>query len=399
MKKIIFTAIVSLALLSCGRNSMKEAPSESDATEEMTADEKKITADETADENQSQQQKQIEAGQITAGEWNDLANWPFWNSINKDSTFSGMSEYWEYNLANRISINLQNGSTILADVPVELVNAKNEVVWQSKTNNKGNAELWPYQINGNQSSSNNLKVRVGDQLFSDLKVTKNKEVNNLKLTNSIKHNTDKKIDIAFMFDATGSMGDEMNYLKVELTDVIAKVKTKNPTATINLGAVFYRDHQDEYLTRKSDFSSDIDQTVDFIKKQSADGGGDFPEAVDVALNESIKDLQWSSDATSRILFLVLDAPPHHDKEVISKINRLIALASSKGIKIIPITASGIDKETEFLMRYMAIATNGTYVFITNDSGIGNDHMVASVGKYQVELLNSLMERLINESLK
>ena len=78
---------------------------------------------------------------------------------------------------------------------------------------------------------------------------------------------------------------------------------------------------------------------------------------------------------------------------------MIETASKKGIKIIPITASGIDKETEFLMRYMAIATNGTYVFITNDSGIGNDHLVASVGDYQVEYLNKLMERLINESLK
>ncbi|WP_026976842.1 vWA domain-containing protein [Flavobacterium tegetincola] len=395
MKKIIFTAIVAMALLSCSRNKTKEAPKDSYATEEKATAKEKVTSD----ENQSQQQKQLEAGQVTAGEWNDLENWPFWYSINKDSTFLGMAEYWGYHLDNRISINLQSGSSILADVLVELVNGKDEVIWQSKTNNKGNAELWPFHMNGNQSTLNNLKIRVGNQLFKDLKVAKNKEVNNLVLTNAVKHNTEKKIDIAFMFDATGSMGDEMDYLKVELTDVIAKVKTKNPTATINLGAVFYRDNGDDYVTRKSDFSTNIDQTVDFIKKQSADGGGDFPEAVDIALNESIKDLQWSSDATSRILFLVLDAPPHHEKDVITKIHNLIALASSKGIKIIPITASGIDKETEFLMRYMAIATNGTYVFITNDSGIGDDHLVASVGKYQVELLNSLMERLINESLK
>ncbi|MDD4641760.1 MAG: hypothetical protein PHF92_10450, partial [Bacteroidales bacterium] len=67
-----------------------------------------------------------------------------------------------------------------------------------------------------------------------------------------------------------------------------------------------------------------------------------------------------------------------------------------GIKIIPITASGIDKETEFLMRLMAMATNGSYVFITNDSGVGNEHIQASVGEYQVELLNKLMVRLIKK---
>ncbi len=78
------------------------------------------------------------------------------------------------------------------------------------------------------------------------------------------------------------------------------------------------------------------------------------------------------------------------------IQNTIALASKKGIKIIPITASGIDKETEFLMRFMSILTNGTYVFITNDSGIGNEHLEASVGDYQVEHLNDLITRLIKE---
>lgn len=73
--------------------------------------------------------------------------------------------------------------------------------------------------------------------------------------------------------------------------------------------------------------------------------------------------------------------------------------AKKGIKIIPITASGIDKETEFLMRFFAISTNGTYVFITNHSGIGNEHLEPTVGDYEVEFLNDLMVRLINESLE
>ena len=72
------------------------------------------------------------------------------------------------------------------------------------------------------------------------------------------------------------------------------------------------------------------------------------------------------------------------------------IASQKGIKIIPVTASGIDKDTEFLMRFFSITTNSTYVFITNDSGIGNDHLIASVGEYQVENLNDLMVRIITK---
>jgi len=34
--------------------------------------------------------------------------------------------------------------------------------------------------------------------------------------------------------------------------------------------------------------------------------------------------------------------------------------------------------------------------MTNDSGIGNNHLEASVGEYQVEKLNNLMLRLITK---
>ncbi len=50
------------------------------------------------------------------------------------------------------------------------------------------------------------------------------------------------------------------------------------------------------------------------------------------------------------------------------------------------------------MRLFAISTNGTYIFITNHSSIGNDHLEATVGPYEVEYLNNLMVRLLNEAL-
>jgi len=158
--------------------------------------------------------------------------------------------------------------------------------------------------------------------------------------------------------------------------------------------VFYRDEGDEYVIRQSDFTSDIDETISFIQNQSAGGGGDFPEAVHTALDAGINNLQWSASARARIAFLLLDAPPHYRDDVIRDIQASIKTAAAKGIKIIPITASGIDKETEFLMRFLAMATNGTYTFITNDSGIGGDHIDPSIGDFDVEYLNNLLVRLI-----
>ena len=208
--------------------------------------------------------------------------------------------------------------------------------------------------------------------------------------------TSARVEIAFMVDATGSMGDELEFLKEDLVSVIEKVENGNAGTNFYTGTVFYRDQGDDYVVRHSNFSSEIENTSNFIKAQSADGGGDFPEAVHTALTTTLTELQWSNDAKSRIAFLLLDAPPHYEDQIVDQVQSSVKLASEMGVKLIPITASGIDKETEFLMRFMAASTNGTYVFITDDSGIGNDHLEASVGQYEVEKLNDLIVRLINK---
>jgi hypothetical protein len=46
------------------------------------------------------------------------------------------------------------------------------------------------------------------------------------------------------------------------------------------------------------------------------------------------------------------------------------------------------------MKFTSILTNGTYVFITDDSGIGNPHLDPVVTDYEVEKLNDLLVRLI-----
>jgi len=48
------------------------------------------------------------------------------------------------------------------------------------------------------------------------------------------------------------------------------------------------------------------------------------------------------------------------------------------------------------MRSAALITGGTYVFLTNDSGIGNSHEMPAVGEFTVEYLNSCLVRVIGE---
>jgi hypothetical protein len=177
-------------------------------------------------------------------------------------------------------------------------------------------------------------------------------------------------------------------------DVIERSENLNSAISLRIGSVFYRDEGDEYLTRVSPFTTDFPAALDFINDQEAGGGGDYEEAVHTALITALTQLSWSTSAKARLLFLLLDAPPHNTPGIVKDLNEIIQTAAAKGIKIIPISASGINKDTEFLFRFFATATNGTYVFITNDSGIGGDHIEATVGEYEVELLNDLIVRLI-----
>jgi hypothetical protein len=95
-----------------------------------------------------------------------------------------------------------------------------------------------------------------------------------------------------------------------------------------------------------------------------------------------------------LAFLILDAPAHHEADVMRSLQNSVTLCARMGIRIIPVASSGVDKNTEFMLRFFAVATGGTYVFLTDDSGVGNSHIEASVGPHKVELLNSLIIRLI-----
>ncbi len=335
------------------------------------------------------------AGLVTAAEWNDLNNWDFWKDLLQTEEFSNKPDIWNFYNLNRIStvVKSEIGAPI-NDVSVRLEKNGN-TLWEAKTDNLGTAELFIGLRQAATISSMEEYTLFVDDIAMAAPIKMFDEGINEFVLSGLPSGNDK-VELAFIVDATGSMADELEFLKKDLLDVISKVEQDAPNLDILTSSVFYRDVEDDYLVRHSGFTSNATTTLEFIKEQSADGGGDFPEAVHTALNTALSELQWSNTAKTRIAFLLLDAPPHNETSVIGQLQDAITEAARKGIKIIPITASGIDKETEYLMRSFSIATNGTYVFITNDSGIGGEHLEASVGEYQVEKLNDLMVRLIRK---
>jgi hypothetical protein len=163
--------------------------------------------------------------------------------------------------------------------------------------------------------------------------------------------------------------------------LIFKSKEFSTTLNLRFANVFYRDHGDVYLTQNQEFTRVLSESVAFTNKHNADGGGDAEEAVEIALDTAINKLSWNTDTRTKILLLVLDASPHNTPEIQEKMRNLCYKAAEKGIRIVPITGSGTTKDTEYLMRCLALATNGTYVFLTDRSGIGNSHIKPSTDNY------------------
>jgi len=199
----------------------------------------------------------------------------------------------------------------------------------------------------------------------------------------------QRLDIMFVIDTTGSMGDELGYLQTELSAIIQSLPFDE--RTLNLGLTFYRDIGDEYVVRAHGFTNDALTMQQTLRAESYDGGGDYPEAMDQALHQAI-DANWQ-DGSARILFLVADAPPHNNK--MRDTWNAAVQARARNIHIVPVAASGVGENAEYIMRSMAAFTNSRYAFLTDDSGFGNPHAEPTVDCYVVTHLNNLMGRIIN----
>ncbi|MEW6686361.1 MAG: carboxypeptidase regulatory-like domain-containing protein [Candidatus Edwardsbacteria bacterium] len=211
------------------------------------------------------------------------------------------------------------------------------------------------------------------------------------------------LDVAFLLDATGSMGDEIARLKATLRVIHWQITELPSKPDVRFGMVLYRDRGDEFLTRIVPFTDKVDSfqsSLDFVEAQA---GGDDPEDVQEGLRQAITALKWRENGI-RLLFLVADAPPHLDYGEEYTYIRAIQDASQKGIKITTIGASGLDIQGEYIFRQLAQYTMGQFVFLTyGETGESEGGTSISVSHhtgadFQTENLDAIIVRMIKKEL-
>lgn len=204
------------------------------------------------------------------------------------------------------------------------------------------------------------------------------------------------LDVAFVIDTTGSMGDEIRYLQAEFVALSSSIAERYPNAAQRWSLVVYRDIEDDYVVRAFDFSDDLAAFQKQLGAQFAGGGGDFPEAPERALAQAAE-LDWRADeTTARLAFWVADAP-HHAENADEMADAVDALFE-RGVHVYPVASSGVDDLTELSMRSVAQLTGGRYLFLTDDSGVGNSHMEPTLPCYFVTKLDDAILRMVDIEL-
>jgi uncharacterized protein YegL len=210
-----------------------------------------------------------------------------------------------------------------------------------------------------------------------------------------------RLDLVFLIDATGSMGDEIAKLKASMRAMAQQIAQLPSQPDVCWGLVSYRDRGDAYLTRTHDFTDDLGAFQQQLAGVQAHGGGDTPEALNEALHEAVHRMSWRQQA-ARMVVLVADAPPHLGYGG-PQYDRDMQAALAKGIKLFAVGASGLDPVGEYIYRQMAQYTAGRFVFLTYreardpSSGPGTQ-TTHDVTQYSVQTLDRLVVRLVSDEL-
>lgn len=348
-----------------------------------------------------------QGGLLTAAIQDDNAQRP--DFVSFLARYPGFKETWGLDIGRRVTIRVEDSAGVsVGDAPIAL-RAPDGSAFQLRAHADGTTYFYPPSSgvvianqNGNQKQGTTWAIasQVGQlRTESTFVMPQVDGTVTVRLPGVPGRAAQPALDVAFVVDCTGSMGDEISYLQAELAGVVTAVKSQQGTRRLRLGLVLYRDRGDDYVTKTYDFTEDLPTFLAELKTASAQGGGDIPESVNAALNETVHRLSWAGDETGRLAILVADAPPHFYADEAYTYKHALPELNARGIKLVTVGASGVDKSTEYLFREASAYTGGRYVWLTDDSGVGEAHTYADTPSYQVEHLDRLLIRVIGDEAR
>lgn len=170
-----------------------------------------------------------------------------------------------------------------------------------------------------------------------------------------------QIEVCFVLDTTGSMGGLLEGAKQKIWSIANEVIAAKPTPSVKFALIGYRDRGDDYITKVTPLTDDLDAIYGELRTFTANGGGDTPEAVSEALDDAVNKIAWSRDrAVLKIIYLVGDAPPHTDYKDGADYRAVCTEAAKRDLIINTVQCGAINGTREFWTE-IARRSEGSYV--------------------------------------
>ncbi len=299
----------------------------------------------------------------------------------------------------RLAVRVTDGAgQAVAGAEVQLFDGQ-RAVFDGRTVSDGRVLFFPNAADASQAAQFRIVARRGNAQATGVVSAANGEAT-LALKEVADNSGPVGLDLVFLLDATGSMGDEIDRIKATVDTIATRIQQLPGSSAPRLGLVAFRDHGDDYVTRSWDFTADVARFQANLAGVQAGGGGDTPESVNAGLHDAIHLPGWADDTTGRrlrMIVLVGDAPPHLDYQNDESYPALLNEAVTAGIKIYPIGASGLEDQGEYIFRQFAQVTQGQFIFLTYANGSSGAPGVATdkhVSNYTVTDLDSIVVNLV-----
>ena len=211
------------------------------------------------------------------------------------------------------------------------------------------------------------------------------------------------LDILFILDTTGSMGEEIQRLKTTIEIINLNLAALSSRPKVRFGLVLYRDQGDEYTTEVVPLTEDLASFKKSLEGVRADGGGDDPEDLQSALRDAMREIRWNPDGV-RMAFVITDAAPHLDYGADYTYVDASHDARKAGIKIFSVGTGGLDITGELPLRQISQYTYAKYIFLTygeqGESGGGAPGSVShhTGSNFQTDKLEAIIIRFAREEL-
>ncbi|HON89539.1 MAG TPA: VWA domain-containing protein [Spirochaetales bacterium] len=283
--------------------------------------------------------------------------------------------HYAYDISNRMSFTiLDKDNKPIANARIELYSVENggkgsKLLETGVSTADGNFRFYPLELAKKADpQTNNLTFVWAVITYNQTRIEKLIDCNGIRnqeivLSTARTIKQPVPLDIVFVMDTTGSMGEEIERLRATIQIINDNIITLKPRPAVRFGMVLYRDKTDEYVTKVVPLTDNLDQFEKELATVKAGGGGDRPEDLESALDDTLNKLNWNTDGI-RLAFIITDAEAHLDYGKTYTYIDAARDAKNRGIKLYTIGTGGLPLEGEYLLRQISQISNARYIFLT-----------------------------------